>query len=55
MKQDIETTKQDIHAAKQDIETVKQDIELPDGVAKKTKQHICDLFNEFGYDNNVSF
>jgi fido (protein-threonine AMPylation protein) len=50
LKQDIETKKQDIQSRKQDIQTEKQDIEIPEGVTAKTKQHIQDLFLEFGYD-----
>ena len=50
-KQDIQAAKQDIETTKQDIEMAKQDIELPNEVSKKTKQHIYDLFNEFGYDS----
>ena len=35
---------------KQDIEISKQDIQIPDELGNKTKQHIKDLFAEFGYE-----
>ena len=44
------TVKQDIEGTKQDIEMPKQDIQIPDGLGNKTKQHIKDLFAEFGYE-----
>lgn len=50
LKQDIREQKQDIENAKQDIREIKQDIEIQDGLNSKTKQHIRDLFLEFGYD-----
>ncbi|MCR5836434.1 MAG: hypothetical protein K6G88_08000 [Lachnospiraceae bacterium] len=42
--------KQDIREQKQDIEETKQDIEIPNELSSKTKQHIRDLFLEFGYE-----
>lgn len=42
--------KQDIQDKKQDIGREKQDISFPDGVRNKTKQHIQDLFEQYGYD-----
>ena len=36
--------------AKQDIQGIKQDIGIPNELSSKTKQHIRDLFCEFGYD-----
>lgn len=42
--------KQDIGALKQDIQETKQDIEIPSELSAKTKQHILDLFFEFGFD-----
>ena len=50
LKQDIEGVKQDIEGVKQDIEISKQDIQIPDELGNKTKQHIKDLFAEFGYE-----
>lgn len=50
LKQDIREQKQDIEDVKQDIQETKQDIEIQDGLNSKTKQHIRDLFLEFGYD-----
>ncbi|MBQ7562830.1 MAG: hypothetical protein IJT16_02440 [Lachnospiraceae bacterium] len=44
------TVKQDIEDEKQDIEMLKQDIKIPDELGNKTKQHIKDLFAEFGYE-----
>ena len=35
---------------KQDIQGIKQDIGIPNELSSKTKQHIRDLFCEFGYD-----
>ena len=35
---------------KQDIESSKQDIQIPDSITNKTKQHIHQLFEEFGYE-----
>ena len=49
-KQDICTQKQDIHIPKQDIGDEKQDIQIPDELGNKTKQHIKDLFERFGYE-----
>ena len=49
-KQDICTQKQDIHIPKQDIGNEKQDIQIPDELGNKTKQHIKDLFERFGYE-----
>ena len=49
-KQDICTQKQDIHFPKQDIGDEKQDIQIPDELGNKTKQHIKDLFERFGYE-----
>lgn len=49
-KQDICTPKQDIHIPKQDIGDEKQDIQIPDELGNKTKQHIKDLFERFGYE-----
>lgn len=40
----------DIQETKQDIQEAKQNIEIQDGLNSKTKQHIRDLFLEFGYD-----
>ena len=50
VKQDIQKQKQDIGDSKQDIQDSKQDIEIPNELSTKTKQHIRDLFCEFGYD-----
>lgn len=50
VKQDIQKQKQDIGDSKQDIQDAKQDIEIPNELSSKTKQHIRDLFCEFGYD-----
>ena len=50
LKQDIEGVKQDIEGVKQDIEISKQDIQIPDELGNKTKQHIKDLYAEFGYE-----
>ena len=44
------TIKQDIHIPKQDIGDEKQDIQIPDELGNKTKQHIKDLFERFGYE-----
>ena len=49
-KQDIQDDKQDIQNKKQDIETEKEYIEIPEDVSNKTKQHIRELFKEYGYD-----
>ena len=49
-KQDIQGIKQDIGESKQDIQEKKQDIGIPNELSSKTKQHIRDLFCEFGYD-----
>ena len=56
-KQDIQNAKQDIQNIKQDIEDKKQNIdrreshvEVAENVSKKTKQHIQELFETFGYD-----
>ena len=49
-KQDICTQKQDIHIPKQDIGDEKQDIQIPDELGNKTKQHIKDIFERFGYE-----
>lgn len=49
-KQDIQEQKQDIQNKKQDIETEKEYIEIPDNISNKTKQHIQELFKEYGYD-----
>ena len=49
-KQDICTRKQDIHIPKQDIGDEKQNIQIPDELGNKTKQHIKDLFERFGYE-----
>ncbi len=48
-KQDIQGIKQDIGDSKQDIQEMKQDIGIPNALSSKTKQHIRDLFCEFGY------
>lgn len=45
-----EEQKQDIEYSKQDIGTEKQYILVPAGVGNKTKQHIHELFKEFGYE-----
>ena len=45
------TIKQDIHIPKQDIGDEKQDIQIPDELGNKTKQHIKDLFERFGYES----
>jgi len=50
VKQDIQGIKQDIGDSKQDIQEIKQDIGIPNELSSKTKQHIRDLFCEFGYD-----
>jgi hypothetical protein len=50
VKQDIQKQEQDIGDIKQDIQEIKQDIEIPNELSSKTKQHIRDLFCEFGYD-----
>ena len=57
VKQDIKAAKQDIGEQKQDIEAAKQDIDgheqiphIPEELSKKTKQHIQDLFTEYGYE-----
>ena len=50
IKQDIEGKKQDIHIPKQDIGGEKQDIQITNELGNKTKQHIKDLFEEFGYE-----
>ena len=50
IKQDIEDKKQVIRTLKQDIGGEKQDIHTPDGLSNKTKQHIDNLFAEFGYE-----
>ncbi len=50
VKQDIQKQEQDIGDLKQDIRETKQDIEIPYELSSKTKQHIRDLFFEFGYD-----
>ncbi len=42
--------KQDIQEIKQDIGDSKQDIGIPNELSSKTKQHIRDLFCEFGYE-----
>ena len=42
--------KQDIQTLKQDIEKPKQDIQIPNTISRKTKQHIQQLFAEFGYN-----
>lgn len=42
--------KQDIEDEKQDIQSLKQDIRIPDELSNKTKQHIKDIFVEFGYE-----
>ena len=44
------TVKQDIEDEKQDIGIPKQDIQIPDVLGNMTKQHIKDLFAEFGYE-----
>ena len=50
-KQDIGDTKQDIQNAKQDIgRREKYVVEVTDDVSGKTKQHIQELFETFGYD-----
>ncbi len=49
-KQDIEIPKQDIEIPKQDIQKEKQDIEILGDVSNKTKRHIKDLFDKYGYD-----
>ncbi len=49
-KQDIEYAKRDIQEEKQDIQEEKQDIQIPDKIGHKSKQHIKDLFAEFGYE-----
>ncbi len=50
IKQDIQGIKQDVGDSKQDIQEIKQDIGIPNELSSKTKQHIRDLFCEFGYD-----
>ena len=42
--------KQDIGIRKQDIQNKKQDIQITNDISKKTKQHIQDLFDRYGYD-----
>ena len=49
-KQDIADTKQDIQNAKQDIDRRGKHIEVTNDVSNKTKQHIQELFETFGYD-----
>ena len=50
VKQNIQEGKQDIEDKKQDIREGKQDIRIPDKLGNKTKQHIKELFAEFGYE-----
>lgn len=49
-KQDIGNTKQDIQNTKQDIDRREKHVEVMEDVSKKTKQHIQELFETFGYD-----
>ncbi len=49
-KQDIRDTKQDIQNAKQDIDRSGNHVEVTEDVSRKTKQHIQELFETFGYD-----
>lgn len=44
------TIKQDIENGKQDIQSQKQDIQILDELGNKTKQHIKEIFAEFGYE-----
>ena len=49
-KQDIGAIKQDIQNTKQDIDRRESHVEVAEDVSKKTKQHIQELFETFGYD-----
>ena len=49
-KQDIGDAKQDIQNIKQDIDRRESHVEVAEDVSKKTKQHIQELFETFGYD-----
>ena len=43
-------SKQDIQNTKQDIDRRESHVEVAEDVSKKTKQHIQELFETFGYD-----
>ena len=49
-KQDIRDTKQDIQNTKQDIDRSGKHVEVTEDISNKTKQHIQELFETFGYD-----
>ena len=49
-KQDIQEIKQDIQEIKQDIDRSEKHVEVPDNVSQKSKRHIQELFETFGYD-----
>ena len=50
LNQDLRAKNQAIERGKPDIGKSKQDIKIPETIGNKTKKHIQDLFEEFGYD-----